>query len=70
MWICLCSKAAIAEERSLETFFSTPEEEGCRCCLCLYTVCTFNAQAPVGKPSVLNSLDLIRRVECFEENQA
>lgn len=29
-----------------------------------------NVKAPVVKSSILNSLDLIRRVEGFEENQA
>lgn len=38
--------------------------------LCTSTVRPPNVKAPVVKSSMLNSLDLIRRVESFEENQA
>lgn len=37
--------------------------------VCVCTACPPNVKAPVVKSAVLNSLDLIRKVECFEENR-
>lgn len=38
--------------------------------VCACAVWPPNVKAPVVKSSILNSLDLIRKVESFEENQA
>lgn len=37
--------------------------------VCVCTACPPNVKAPVVKSAVLNSLDLITKVESFEENQ-
>lgn len=54
---------------SSEAFFLAFLRKSTAGAVCVCTACPPNVKAPVVKSAVLNSLDLIRKVECFEENQ-